>query len=60
MALTKDFSGYKLDEFEKTKVKDVVTYEMEARKGKVQYELVFDGNGKLLKKEQKTNGQAND
>jgi Protein of unknown function (DUF2874). len=54
-ALIKDFAGYKFDEFEKAEAKGVITYEMEAKKGKVLYELIFDGNGKLLKKvEEKT------
>ena len=51
--ITKDFAGYKLDEIEKTSdAKGAVTYEMEAKKNKAEYELVFDGNGKLLKKEE--------
>jgi hypothetical protein len=51
--LTKDFAGYKLDEIEKvTDTKEAVTYEMEAKKDKVEYELVFDGNGLLLKKDE--------
>ena len=49
-ALIKDFAGYKLDEFEKAEAKGVITYEMEAKKGKVLYELIFDGNGKQIKK----------
>lgn len=51
--LVKDFDGYKIDEVEKTEAKGVTTYEMEAKKDKVEYELVFDTNGKLLKKEEK-------
>ena len=47
--LTKSFAGFKLDEIEKsTDVKGVVSYEMEAAKGKTKLELSFDANGKLL------------
>ena len=47
--LTKDFSGYKLDEIEQASdAKGVSTYEMEASKGKVKLELSFDSTGKLL------------
>lgn len=51
--LAKDFSGYKINECEKTETKGLISYEMEAKKDKVEYELVFDSNGKLLKKEEK-------
>lgn len=57
--LAKDFAGYKIDECEKAEAKGVVTYEMEARKDKIEYELVFDSKGKLLKKEEKK-GNDND
>ena len=50
--LTKDFAEYKFDEIEKvTDSKGVVTFEMEAAKGKDKLEISFDSNGKLLKKE---------
>ena len=50
--LAKDFAGYKLDEIEKaTDTNGVVSYEMEAVKGKEKLELSFDANGKLLSKE---------
>lgn len=50
-ALNKDFGGYKIREIEKvTDARGNVTYEMEAEKNKVQYELVFDGKGNLLNK----------
>ena len=51
-AIAKDFAGYKLDEVEKaTDAKGVVSYEMEASKGKENYDISFDINGKLLTKE---------
>lgn len=50
--LAKDFAGYKLDEIEKTDAKGVISYEMEAKKDGKKYEIVFDANGKLLKKEE--------
>ena len=50
--LAKDFAGYKLDEIEKaTDSNGLTTYEMEAAKGKVKFEISFDMNGKLLSKE---------
>ena len=50
--LAKDFAGYKLDELEKsTDAKGVTTYEMEAKKGKLELELCFDAEGKLVSKE---------
>jgi len=53
--LAKDFAGYKLDECEKVEAKGKVSYEMEAKKAKVEYELVFDSKGNLLKKKEKKN-----
>lgn len=53
VTLTKDFAGYKIDEVEKTEAKGLISYEMEAKKDKAEFELVFDANGKLLKKEEK-------
>jgi len=50
--LAKDFAGYKMDEIEKTETKDMVTYEITAKKDKKEYNLVFDKNGKLLKQEE--------
>jgi hypothetical protein len=50
--LTKDFAGFKLDEIEKsTDAKGVVSFEMEAAKGKDKWEVSFDSNGKLHSKE---------
>lgn len=50
--IAKDFAGYKLDEIEKaTDAKGVISFEMEAAKGKYKLEISFDANGKLLKKE---------
>ena len=49
--IDKDFAGYKLDEIEKaTDAKGVLSYEMEAFKGKDKLEISFDSNGKLLAK----------
>ncbi|MEI7831340.1 MAG: PepSY-like domain-containing protein [Prolixibacteraceae bacterium] len=49
--LAKDFAGYKLDEITKaTDTKGVVTYEMQAAKGKDKLSLDFDATGKLLSK----------
>lgn len=53
-AVTKEFAGYKMDEIEKVEKPDnVVLYEMELEKNKVTYEVQFDANGKVIKKEVK-------
>jgi hypothetical protein len=50
--IAKDFAGYKLDEIEKsTDGKGVITYEMQAVKGKDKLAISFDATGKLLSKE---------
>lgn len=58
--LAKDFTGYKIAEIEKAEAKGVVSYEMEAKKGKKEYELVFDKTGKLLKQEAEKGESKND
>ena len=58
--IAKDFAGYKIGEVEKSDAKGVVSYEMEAKKDKTEFELVFNGNGKLLKKEEKKEEKDND
>lgn len=51
-SIAKDFVSYKIREVEKsTDANGVVNYEMEASKDKEKYEISFDANGKLLKKE---------
>lgn len=50
ISLTKEFAGFKIAEVELVKAASGITYEMEAKKGKTEYELVFDASGKLLKK----------
>ncbi len=50
--LAKDFTQYKFDEIEKvTDAKGIISFEMEAAKGKDKLEISFDASGKLLKKE---------
>jgi hypothetical protein len=50
-AISKDFAGYKPGEIAKaTDAKGVITYEMDASKGKEKIEISFDANGKLLGK----------
>lgn len=50
--LARDFKGYKLDEIEKvTDAKGIITFEMEAAKGKEKLEISFDTTGKLVSKE---------
>jgi len=51
-SMAKDFAGYKFKETEKAlDAKGNVTYEMEASKGKEEFEVIFDTSGKLIKKE---------
>ena len=50
--IVNDFAGFKLDEIEKTTdANGLITYEMEAVKGKEKLEIRFDANGKLLSRE---------
>jgi hypothetical protein len=49
--LAKDFATYKIKSIEKNEVKGVVKYEVVVEKAKKMLELVFDANGKKLKKE---------
>jgi hypothetical protein len=52
--IAKDFAGYKINEIEQIiDSKNIVSYEMVARKGNREYELEFLTNGKLLKKDEK-------
>jgi hypothetical protein len=51
-ALAKDFKSYKIDEIEKViDQMGIVTFELEAFKGKDKIEISFDANGKMMKKE---------
>ena len=56
--IAKELVGYKLGEVEKsTDAKGIASYEMEASKGKDKFEISFDANGKLLKKDIHTTGK---
>ncbi len=59
-SIEKDFAGYKIEEAEKNESKGVITYEVEVEKGKLEYELTYDANGKLLKKEEEKEGKNKD
>ncbi len=50
-ALKKDYADFELEEAARIETKGVITYEAEVEKGKMSLELVFDTNGKLIKKE---------
>jgi len=50
--LKKDYAGYKIEEAAKITATGVVTYETEIEKGEQSFELIFDGQGKILKKEE--------
>ncbi len=52
--LKKDYAGYKIEETAKIVSNGVTTYEAEVEKGEKTVELIFDNNGKLLKKSEET------
>ncbi len=52
--LKKDYAGYKIEETAKIVSNGVTTYEAEVEKGEKTFELIFDSNGKLLKKSEET------
>ncbi len=49
--LKKDYTDFELEEAARIETKGVITYETEIEKGKMSLELIFDANGKLIKKE---------
>ncbi len=54
-AIAKEFAGYKIDEAEMAVTFDnKITYEIEAKKDKEQYEVKFSPEGNILKKEVET------
>ncbi|CAN5608306.1 hypothetical protein BH10BAC4_BH10BAC4_14060 [soil metagenome] len=52
--LKKDFADHKVEEAAKIVSNGVTTYEAEVEKGEKSWDLIFDANGKLLKKEPKS------
>jgi uncharacterized protein with ATP-grasp and redox domains len=48
--LTKDFAAYKIEETAKIETNGKISYEVEVEKGKQNFDLIFDVNGKLLEK----------
>lgn len=48
--LKKDFADYEIEETAKIESKGEPTYEVEVEKGEQTFDLIFDANGKLLKK----------
>jgi uncharacterized membrane protein YkoI len=59
--ISSELAGFKIDEIEKTTdAKGVVTYEMEAKKDKEEFEVVIDATGKLIKKEAEKEESDND
>lgn len=47
--ISKDFAGFKIEEAAKIESKGIISYEAEVEKGKLSFELIFDGE-KLFKK----------
>ncbi len=54
-SLLKDYAAYKIEETAKIESKGEITFEVEVEKGKQSFDLIFDTNGKLLKKISKEN-----
>lgn len=55
--LKKSYGDYKIEEIAKIVSNETTTYEAEVEKGESSFELIFDSNGKLLKKtEEKEHG----
>jgi hypothetical protein len=48
--LKKDYAAFEIEETAKIESKGEITYEVEVEKGKQAFDLIFDVNGKLLKK----------
>ena len=51
--LKKDFANAKIEEVAKIDTKGVTTYEVEVEIGEDSFDLIFDAQGKLIKKEKK-------
>lgn len=49
--LKKDYSDFEVEEAARIETKGSITYEAEVEKGKMSLDLIFEANGKLLKKE---------
>ena len=58
--LAKDFAGFKITEAAKILAKGVTTFEAEVEKGGERLELIFDIQGKLLKKMKKVKAKDKD
>lgn len=52
-ALRVDYPDFKLEESSKIEANGVITYETEVEKGEQTFDLIFDAEGKLIKKEAK-------
>ena len=48
--LKKDYADFEIEEAARIETKGVITYETEVEKGKQTFDLIFDTNGKLIKK----------
>ncbi len=55
-AIKKEFAGFKIEEAEKVEKAEGVTYEVELEKGELTYGVEFSKDGKVLKKEEKKEG----
>lgn len=48
--LAKDFAGYRMSDISKTTEGTTVTYKLDLKKGQEEWEIIVDGNGKVLDK----------
>ncbi len=52
-SIKKDYAGYKIEEAAKIVSNGITTYEAEVEKGEKSFDLIFEVNGRLLKKIEK-------
>lgn len=58
--LNTQFKGYKIDDVEKVITQDGTFYEMELEKGEEEWEVMFDENGAIVKKESEKEEESNE
>lgn len=59
-SIKKDYAGFKIEEAATIVSNGITTYEAEVEKGENSFDLIFDANGKLLKKIEKKEKEENE
>jgi hypothetical protein len=59
-SIKKDYSGYKIEEAARIVSDGITTYEAEVEKGEKSFDLIFNANGKLVKKIEKKEKEDKD